>query len=657
VSQPLRVLIIEDQKDDVALVLRELKHTGFQPDYVTLDTPEELRSALGTGRFDVVLSDFNMPRMNALDALRIVREATGPVPFLIVSGSIGEELAVECIRAGVDDYLMKENLTRLGPAIRRALEDAEERRRRLAAEAALQESEERMRVVAETASDAFITIDEESTIVFVNPAAERIFGYSSGEMLGNRLTMLMPDHLSPVHVESLARYLTTGRRNISWQAVELPGRHRSGRPISLELSFAETAKGGRRYFTGICRDVTDRKRTEEALRQREEELRQAQKMEAIGRLSGGVAHDFNNLLTVITGYTEILLDRLDQNDSLRQNVEEIGKAGERAATLTRQLLAFSRRQVLQPRTLNLNAIVTGTEEMLRRLIGEDIELVTSLEPKLGSVRADSGQIEQVIMNLVVNARDSMPRGGKVTIETANAKLDEPSSAWDSELMPGAHVALLVRDTGAGMSAETRSQIFEPFFTTKETGKGTGLGLSTVYGIVRQSGGAIRVQSEVGRGSTFTAYFPAVSEGTTPETPRGPGHDARPGGGETILLVEDDEGVRRLVHDALVARGYDVLTAREGEEAVERAQADASRKIDLLLTDVVMPRMSGIEVGERIRAARPGLKVLFMSGYTDRAVVTQQIFRRGFSLLPKPFTMEKLMQRVREVLAETGEQVG
>ena len=379
----------------------------------------------------------------------------------------------------------------------------------------------------------------------------------------------------------------------------------------------------------------------------QKQLVQAQKMEAIGRLAGGVAHDFNNLLTIITGYSSLLLNELPSGGPSRGHLEEVKKAADRAATLTRQLLAFGRRQVLAPEVLNLNKIVANMDNMLRRLIGEDIDLVTKLEPALSRTKVDPSQVEQVIMNLVVNSRDAMPEGGKLTIETANAELDANYVRRHAMAAPGRFVMLAVSDAGCGMDAETQSHIFEPFFTTKETGKGTGLGLATVYGIVKQIGGEIWVYSEPGRGTTFKIYFPQVEEAERAVQPPKVA-SASQQGSETILVVEDEEAVRSLVQRVLESNGYAVLTASNAEEAAQMCDRQ-ERTINLLLTDVVMPGMSGRKLARHLGFSRQGMKVLYMSGYSDNAIVHQGVLDPGTAFLQKPFTPDSILRKVREVL--------
>ena len=390
-------------------------------------------------------------------------------------------------------------------------------------------------------------------------------------------------------------------------------------------------------------DITDRK-------QLEEQLRQAQKMEAVGRLAGGIAHDFNNLLMVIQGYGDLLVERLPTGDPLRRNAEQIQMASQRASSLTRQLLAFSRKQMLAPKILNIQTVVADMEKILRRLIGEDIQLETSSAPDLGLVKADRSQIEQVILNLAVNARDAMPQGGRLTIETANVELDASYSHPPAVLSPGKYVMLAVTDNGCGMDAETQAHVFEPFFTTKEKGKGTGLGLATVYGVVKQSGGYVWVYSEPGRGTSFKIYLPRIAETAVPAGREGKSDMQVPQrGSETILLVEDEKGVRELAREYLTSSGYTVIEAEDGHTALELAAMHVG-PIHLLLTDVVMPGISGRELAERVGQIRPGIKIIYMSGYTDQAVVHHGILENDAILLQKPFTLMTLAGKLREMLA-------
>ncbi len=790
----------------------------------------------------------------------------------------------------VSSRLIYENGVPVG--VQGTARDLTERRR---AETAVRDSEARFRSVAVTASDAIITIDEDSVILFVNPAAERIFGYGMEEMIGQSLTMLMPERFCSSHVTAFGNYLRTNRKQIPWGAVEVPGLHRSGKELPLELSFAEYERDGQRFFTGIARDISERKRSEMALLESEErfrslfenardtlftcdltgrftslnaagealtgftreeamqssfmkvvapeymsvvqemltrkaegdsatsyeleiitkdsrrvqveissrtvhrdgqpygvqgsardvtarrkhedalrkseeqyrilfdrnpqpmwvydlktlaflavndaavrhygysrecflsmtvdaihphedvtalidqvsrleglcylgewihcnsageninveltanvidfanrrsglvlvndvtahkvaenalqtsqmQLQQSQKLEAIGQLAGGVAHDFNNLLTAIGGYSDLTLRRLNENDPLRSNLIEIKKATDRASSLTRQLLAFSRKQILEPKIVDLNVVVNDMSKMLTRLIGEDVSLVTELAQGLGKVKVDPGQVEQILMNLVVNARDAMPHGGKVTIETKDVTLDEGYAFHHVPVQPGEYTMLAISDTGMGMDKETQTRVFEPFFTTKPAGKGTGLGLSTVYGIVKQSGGYVWVYSEIGSGTVFKVYLPRV-EGTGESERLKNNSGELCGGSETILLVEDEEIVRRMARMILETHGYTVLEAADVKDAL-RLCFENVNKIDLLLTDVIMPGMSGRMLTERVSAFCPNLPVVYMSGYTDDAIVRHGILEEDIFFLQKPFTRDSLLNKVREAL--------
>jgi two-component system, cell cycle sensor histidine kinase and response regulator CckA len=399
----------------------------------------------------------------------------------------------------------------------------------------------------------------------------------------------------------------------------------------------------------LNQDVSEQRAAEEALRRSEEQLRQAQKMEAVGQLAGGVAHDFNNLLTAILSYCDLLLDEVRQGDPIRADVEQIRQAGQRAAGLTRQLLAFSRRQVLQPKVLSLNTVVADTDGMLRRLIGADIVLEMSYDPGLWYALADPGQIEQVLVNLVVNARDAMPHGGRLTVSTSNREYAADSNTRPNGVRPGSYVALEVSDTGVGIEQANHARIFEPFFTTKDPGKGTGLGLSTVYGIVQQSGGHITVDSAPGRGAAFTVFLPRHI-GSEPAPVSKVDRRRLPGGTETLLLVEDEAAVRSSARRLLERQGYQVLEARHGADAL-RIVEESGRPIDLVVTDLVMPEMGGKELAERLRAHRPGLKVLFMSGYTEKAIAAGGVMPPNTGFVEKPFTVEQLMRRLREILDE------
>ena len=889
-SIPLRVLIVEDSQDDAVLLLRALRRGGYDVVTERVETAADMNAALDRAEWDAVLSDYTMPHFSALDALAVLKNRQLDIPFIIVSGTIGEETAVNAMKAGAQDFLTKASLARLVPALEREVREAHIRRERRRAEEALRQSEERFRQIAETIDEVFWIADPSlATILYVSPAYERVWGRSIAsfnenprsflesiqshdreqvravleshrtglpfdheyrimrpdgvvrwiwdrgfpvrdktgqithyvgvaiditerkqaeealreseaglaaaqriahigswhwnvqtdtarwsdetfrifglppgqledhhrvflEMIHpedrNRVERALADALSgtgeydleyriqladgtqkvihgqaevlkddagvPLAMRGINHDVTDSKRaeaekarlvaaieqsaeavmitnpagNIEyvnpaftritgycreevlgqdprvlksdkhepeffqqlWATIlrgetwsgELVNRRKDGSLYTEQMNIApiRDGRGAITHFIAAKQDVTERKRLED-------QLRQAQKMEAVGLLAGGVAHDFNNLLTVIISYSQMALDELKSNGPLQGYLKEINKAGDRAASLTRQLLAFSRKQLLAPRVLDLNSLVAEVEEMLRRLIGEDIDLALIRDSALGQVKADPGQMEQVLMNLAVNARDAMPQGGKLVIETANLELQDAHD-YRFAVVPSGHYAMVaVRDTGIGMDASTQAHIFEPFFTTKEKGKGTGLGLAMVYGIVKQSGGYIWVESELGRGSTFKICLPRVEEAA--ESVLASETRGRPvSGSETILVVEDEEAVRALAARILKGLGYKVLESIGPEDAL---QIGARHKgpIDLLLTDVVLPRMSGRMVAEHLAILQPGMKALYMSGYTDDSAFRHGVLEASTAFLQKPFTLASLARKVREVL--------
>jgi PAS domain S-box-containing protein len=486
--------------------------------------------------------------------------------------------------------------------------------------------------------DAVFITEGRGIILLASRSAAELTGYSRDELMGLDIAQLHPPEAVRQWQEVLPG-LTEGEPRVYEGLL----RQKDGRMICVEWAIALFFVDGENYLIGVARDLTERK-------QLEEQLRQAQKMQAVGQLAGGIAHDFNNLLQVILGYCELLLANLPQGDRMHGQVGEIRKAGDKAASLTRQLLAFSRRQVLQPEVLDLNEVVLNMDQALRRLLGERIDLVTILRPGLERVKADPVQIEQVILNLTVNARDAMPEGGRLTVETDDVELDEDYAREHPSVRPGPHVMLAVADTGAGMDAEALSHLFEPFFTTKEQGRGTGLGLATVYGIVTQSGGGISVESEPGKGSTFRIYLPRFEEEEVQAVQPEAALLRLPRGSETILLVDDEDAVRDLVRQMLQLCGYTVLEASGGEEALE-VSGRYEGAIHLMVTDVMMPEMNGREVADRLGPLRPDMRVLYMSGYTDDEIVRQGVLGADVAFLQKPFAPEALARKVREVLDE------
>jgi PAS domain S-box-containing protein len=504
------------------------------------------------------------------------------------------------------------------------------------------DGEVKFSALMESVSQAIVAVNHRGLIEIVNNKAEELFGYSREEMIGQSLEMLVPERLREVHAGHRDQYFSQPHTRPMGIGMDLAGRHKSGQEFPVEISLNYVKIGGHSLAISFVTDISQRLRLEG-------QLRQSQKMEAIGQLAGGVAHDFNNLLTVIQGYSSMSLQGLGPSDPLREPIEEIEKAAFSAGTLTRQLLAFSRRQVVRPRLINLNTAISQVEKMLRRVIGEDVELILETGEDLDEIRADPGLIEQILMNLAVNARDAMPNGGKLILETANLCLDKEYAGAHLAVKTGPHAMLAVTDTGTGMTEQVRAHIFEPFFTTKPQGQGTGLGLATVYGIVQQMEGSIWVYSEMGKGATFKILFPAAKPGDRAEE-QAPQEWAGARGQGSILLVEDEAGVRKFVRSILEKQGYTVLEAADTEEAL-RTATDSKIEFDLLLTDVIMPRLNGPELADRVIALRPGLKVLYMSGYTDRTIRLQSGLEGEAHFIQKPFTPGALVQKLRELLKQ------
>ena len=643
--EPLRVLIVEDSEADYELMVHALRRDGFAITAVRVDRQAALTAALQSFRADIVLTDHALPQTSGLDVLRSIQREQPLLPVLIVTGSIDEETAADYIKAGAADYVVKQRLHRLGPAVRRALALKDALREAMDAGAASTATERRFRSLIEHSTDVITLLDAAGTILYSTQSLKPTLGYDAGEMTGHSVLDLVHPDEQAAAASQLARLYQHPEEIVQ---AGFRVRHKDGSWRDLEVVIANRLDDPSiRALVVNYRDVTDRKRAEEALRLADERLRAAQRMEAVGRLAAGIAHDFNNLLTAILGSTDLLLEGLPADHAAREDALESRQAALRAADLTRQLLAFSRQQVLAPRTLDLNAVVRDVERLLRRLIGEDVKLRTVLAANLAPVRADPTQLEQVLVNLAVNARDAMPRGGTLTIETANVALDDAYVADQPVVAAGDYAMIAISDTGTGMDAATRARVFEPFFTTKQRGKGTGLGLATVYGIVKQSGGYIWVYRELGVGTTFKVYLPRVVGPVEPLV-TAPAVTGPLRGSETILVVEDQEEVRTLIRKILEARGYGVLTAEDGPAALQAAALHPG-PIHLLLSDVVMPGMSGREVSLLLTTTRTTMRTLYMSGYTDESIVRHGMLEEGVQFLQKPFTAEGLARRVREVL--------
>jgi two-component system cell cycle sensor histidine kinase/response regulator CckA len=643
-ATPLRILHLEDEAHDQELVRATLESEGLACRIQAVATREAFLAALERGEFDLILSDFALPSFDGLSALKLSREKTPHVPLIFLSGTLGEEAAIEAVRSGATDYVLKQRLSRLVPAVRRAMSEAQAQHKRQQAEDSLRREREFSAQLIASSVDGIMAFGPTFTIAAWNDGMERMTGVPRTTALGRSAVEYFP-----FLVEFGATVLAPE------PALIRP-------PVARDVPFDIPKTGRKGFFDGhfsplrdeagtvagwlaILHDTTTR-------RGLEEQMRQAQKMEAVGRLAGGVAHDFNNLLVAILGYGELLRRRLSGQMECLEDLREIETAAQRAASLTRQLLALSRQQVMNPRVLDLNVVIVEMDKMLRRLIGEDIDLKTIPTTSLGRVKADAGQVEQIVMNLVVNARDAMPEGGKLTLETANVTLDAESVGSEAGYPSGTYVMLAVTDTGTGMDAETRSRIFEPFYTTKPIGYGTGLGLSTVHGIVTQSGGHVEVYSEPGHGTTFKVYFPTVDEALEAPQQKRP-KKAPLGGKESILIVEDDDLVRNVTTRALEASGYHIVAAATRAEAWDACDArwQEGGTFDLVIADVVMPGMTLTKFVDRVRAVHPTARLLYMSGYTDRAILHQGQLTPREAFLQKPFAIDELLGRIRAMLDE------
>jgi two-component system, cell cycle sensor histidine kinase and response regulator CckA len=633
----LRVLLIEDSGPDADLVLRALKGTGFDLICRRVETADECRAALISESWDLLISDFSLPQFSAMAALQCLQRHQLDVPFIVVSGTIDEESAVAILRAGAHDFVTKQNLARLAPAIRRELQEARSRAERREAQRDLMVQRDMFRLVIDTNPNLIFVKDQAGRFVLANRAVAELYGRTVDNMIGQtEASMSAVDDEAARSVESDREVLLSGQPSFE-----------ASRPITdartAQIRWFETRRvplvqsDGTLQVLGVGTEITERRLSEAALRASEEQFRQAQRMEAVGQLAGGIAHDFNNVLTVILGFTELAIDQVGADAAVAADLREIRQASERARELTAQLLISSRKQILRPQVLNLNTIVAEVEQLLRRVLPEDIVFEIDVDAALRSVRADPGQIHQVLMNLAINARDAMPHGGTLRIATVNAAACVGERRLGVLETPHPCVALTVSDTGCGMTPDVRARIFEPFYTTKGPGKGTGLGLSMVYGVIVESGGRISVASEPERGTAFTIHLP-VAEVEAGEPVEAPAGHREPRGGETILVVEHEHSIRELLRKVLSGAGYRVLETANAGDAIELAERHAA-PIHLLLSDLVLPQSSGPDLAERLVRARSELRVLQMSSAGG-----------GGEILEKPFTPERLVARVREVLS-------
>jgi two-component system cell cycle sensor histidine kinase/response regulator CckA len=635
---PVRLLHLDDDVREARSIHTTLQRAGLASLIRHVGSRLEFESALEQDSYHLILCDFNLPDYDGVSALSIARARQPGVPIIVISSAEGEDQAVKCLHMGATDYLLKHRLERLPNAVWRAIAEAEEQRNLREAEAELRASEERFRLLAQHSKEVFWFVGlNPERLLYVSPAVESIWGLPASTFYED--TSFWQSAIAPedrARVSAAWNACATGeasRFDIEYRVIHTDGSVRL--VASTGAVFIDDARGGA-HISGMARDITERTKLEQ-------ELRQSHKMDGIGQLAGGIAHDFNNLLTVIQGNSDLALYDLPADSAAHADIQEIKRAATSAAALTKQLLAFSRRQMLQPRPIELRAITLSVESMLSRLIGDNIELVLELDENGGFVLADASQIEQVIINLTVNARDAMPDGGRITIGTTTV-LHHPRG--DSDVAPVPYVQLTVTDTGIGMNRETRERIFEPFFTTKEVGRGTGLGLSTVHGIVNQSDGELAVSSAPGLGSTFTILFPQCAADCEKAAPAVQLRQVT--GTETVLVVEDQASLRDLVKRILEQRGYGVLEASDGDEAL-RVAAATPHPIHLVISDVVMPGIGAQAMAEKLRDSFPEVRVLFMSGYPDDDDILQRLANSKVEFLQKPFLPYDLAEKVREVL--------
>ncbi len=622
------LLLVEDNPGDVILLEEHLKEANFGSHRLfKANTIEQAIGHLNAERFDVVLLDLSLPDSQGIETVRRVVGVASDVPIVVMTDLDNDQIVQEVLRNGAQDYLIKAEVT--ARLLARTIRHATERHRlnlKLARHAReLYASEVRFRRLIEDSNDGIVILNAKGRISYINKAA---------------MVLLKSNGRRPELGQPFGRPVTIGQE----EEFEIQDGDESR---LIEMRVTATDWEGIHSSLITLRDQTDRKRASDERKQFEAQLQHSQRFESLGRLAGGIAHDFNNMVTIITGNSRLLQDKFSPEDPRHGTLAEVLKAAERSAGLTRQLLAFSRKQFMNPRVLCLNTQIGDLKDLLQRLIGEDIILSARLDKNISNIKADPVQIEQVIVNLSVNARDAMPSGGRLSIETANVELDEGYVSRHVGVAGGEYVRLTISDSGTGMDEETKARIFEPFFSTKGPGKGSGLGLATVYGIIKQSGGNIWVYSEVGKGTVFKIYLPAVEQKASPRVRKSKTEPVRKGT-ETILLVEDEPALLEMVKTVLELQGYTVLQALNGPAALALSEKHG-KAIELLVTDLVMPEMSGRELAERISASSPGTKVLFMSGYTDDVAIQAGDLQPGSEFIEKPFTPEGLAGKVRKIL--------
>jgi two-component system cell cycle sensor histidine kinase/response regulator CckA len=628
-STGLKVLVVEDSENDAELLLHELAKAGYKPTARRVDTAAEMEAALGQDAWDLIISDYVLPQFSGLEALKILRRRSLDIPFIVVSGKIGEEVAVEALKAGAHDYLLKDRLTRLPSAIERELREAAQRRKRREADQALRESEERYRRLVESSPEA-TCICAAGHFVYVNPACVKLFGAQSPlDLLGKPFLDLVDAN----YRDLVAEYLRQAAAGSDGPLMEQRIQRFDNSLVLVEMVARSISYHREQAVQIICRDITARKFMEE-------QLNHGERMDAISRMAGGVANDFNNLLAVITGYAGLIRSSLQPGDKLAEDVEQITRSADRAYALTQELMALSRKQALRLAPMNLNALLSKNEGLIARVVGEKIELHVNLAADLGLMHGDTAQMENMLMNLSVRARDSMPNGGRLVFQTHNLTQDDKKQLPLNELRAGDYICLLVADTGAGIPEEAQAHVFEPFYTGNNARSGSGLALATVYATVKQHGGHISYNSQEGSGSTFRIYLPRLPIAAPIKNNSVAG---------TILLVEDEEPLREFGRVVLRRAGYHVIDAADGSLALALCEQQKP-SINLIFTDVIMPTMSGPEMTRRLGRIYPGVPVLYTSGYS-RSVVTENGADSGdFEFLQKPYTSQELLVRLEQILA-------
>jgi two-component system cell cycle sensor histidine kinase/response regulator CckA len=639
-KSPLHILHLEDNPNDAALVRSTLEAGGISCAATCVQSRDDFVAALEHGGIDLVLSDCSLPAFDGNSALKIMHTTWPAIPLIFVSGTLGEERAIDSLKNGATDYVLKERLARLVPAVRRAMQGVEERAENRRTQEALHDTEQRSRIIFDQSPLGIALVGADGRPILTNAALQKMLGYTGEEL--SRMTFQ-----EFTHPDDCAKDTNNYQQLIQGALKDYQMEKRYVRKDAqvvwtrISVSVARDAAGRGDFAIAMIENITER-------RHLEAKFIEAQKMEVIGQLVGGVAHDFNNILAVIMGYSDLTMQKLGSDAELTGHLETIRSAAQRAAGLTRQLLIFSRKQTVQLVVLDLNDVIKDLDKMLRRLLDENIELAIVPGIDIGRVKADSGYVGQVVMNLVVNARDAMPNGGNLTIATSNATLDKNYARTHASAIPGDYVMFSVSDTGTGMTEEVKARLFEAFFTTKAKGKGTGLGLATCQTILQQSRGYIDVYSDLGKGTTFKIYFPRVDlplDAAARSSQTGP----LPRGTETLLVVEDEPSVRHLARHVLETQGYDVLSASNGQEGLQEAREHKGSPIRLVVTDVIMPLMGGKVMAEWLQTADPELKILFTSGYTDDAITHHGVLETGVQFLPKPYTPATLACKVREML--------